>query len=242
MDVSDEIPEFLTSLSTSVIYTFEKVGKGTVTTIVSSPAMSEHYFCRPAPIVHSAWHRTSTARNEQDLLQTGQHAIDRLNGQLNQLLGALRVCEHSREAKLSSVALEPLFRQAFYENEESALQKGIDIRVCPTGASVMSNGVLLNGIPRNLVSNASNIPNPKAGFSLAAVVRAKTCASTFATRASVWRASNCRESLRHSPDLIPCGVTDLVSDYSSCAAPSKCSDIASMLAPSPLEDHDFLYS
>jgi hypothetical protein len=63
MDVSDEIPEFLTSLSTSVIYTFEKVGKGTVSTIVSSPAMSEHDFCRPALIVHSAWHRTSTARN-----------------------------------------------------------------------------------------------------------------------------------------------------------------------------------
>jgi hypothetical protein len=63
MDVSNEIPEFLTSLSTSVIYTFDKVGKGTVTTIVSSLAMSEHDFCRPALIVHSAWHRTSKARS-----------------------------------------------------------------------------------------------------------------------------------------------------------------------------------
>src|SRR5260370_15385302 len=88
----------------------------------------------------------------------------------------------------------------------------------------------------------SNIPNPKAGFSLAAVVRAKTFASTFATRASAWRTSNCRESLRHSPELILRGVTDSVSDYLSCAVPSKCSDITSMLAPSPPEDHDFPYS
>jgi signal transduction histidine kinase len=127
-------------------------------------AMAGHDLRQPLQIIQSSHDLLGIGvrtQSEQDLLQTGQHAIDRLNGQLNQLLGALRVCEHSREAKLSSVALEPFFRQAFYENEESALQKGIDIRVCPTVASVMSNAVLLNGILRNLVSNAIKYTEPK---------------------------------------------------------------------------------
>src|ERR1700704_4272979 len=88
----------------------------------------------------------------------------------------------------------------------------------------------------------SNIANLKAGFSLAAAVRAKTCASTFVTRVSVSRVSSYRESLRHSLDLIPRDVMDSVSGYSSCAGPSKCSAIASMLALSPPEDPAFPYS
>jgi signal transduction histidine kinase len=99
-------------------------------------------------------------KSEQRLLQMGQHAINGLNGLLDELLGAVRLYEHSKEAELSPVALEPLFRQACYENAEGALQKGIDIRVCPTGASVMSNAVLLNGVLRNLVSNAIKYTEP----------------------------------------------------------------------------------
>jgi signal transduction histidine kinase len=41
------------------------------------------------------------------------------------------------------------------------LQKGIDICVCPTGASVMSNALLLSGILRNLVGNAIKYSEPK---------------------------------------------------------------------------------
>src|SRR6266403_1343456 len=81
-----------------------------------------------------------------------------------------------------------------------------------------------------------------AGFSLAAAVRAKTCVSTFATRASVSRVSNFQEFLRRSLDLIPLGATGSASGYSSCAAPSKCSDTASMSALSPPEDHASQYS
>jgi two-component system, OmpR family, phosphate regulon sensor histidine kinase PhoR len=99
-------------------------------------------------------------KSEQRLLQRGQHAINHLNGLLDQLLGAVRLYEHSKEAKLSPVALEPLLRQACHENAEGALQKGIDVRVCPTGASVISNAVLLNGILRNLVSNAIKYTEP----------------------------------------------------------------------------------
>src|SRR6267378_7058638 len=208
-------------------------------------AMAGHDLRQPLQIIQSSHDLLgigTRTKSEQALLQRGQHAIDRLNRQLDQLLGAVRLSEHSKEAKLSPVALEPLFRQACHENAESALQKGIDIRVCPTGASVMSNAVLLNGILRNLVSNAIKYTEPKAGFSSAVAVRTETRASTFATRASASRASNCRESLRRSLALIPRGVTDSVSGYSSCAGPSKCSDIASTLARSPPEDHVFPYS
>src|SRR6267378_2520317 len=127
-------------------------------------AIAGHDLRQPLQIIQSSHELLGVGvrtKSEQDLLQTGQHAIDRLNGQLNQLLGALRLCEHSKEARLSPVALEPLFRQACHENRESALQKGIDIRVCPTGASVMSNALLLNSILRNLVSNAIKYTEPK---------------------------------------------------------------------------------
>jgi signal transduction histidine kinase len=127
-------------------------------------AMAGHDLRQPLQIIQSTHDRLGIGirtKSEQDLLQRGQHAIDRLSGQLGQLLGALRLSEHSREAKLSPVALEPLFRQACHENEERALQKGIDIRVCDTGASVMSNAVLLNGILQNLVSNAIKYTEPK---------------------------------------------------------------------------------
>src|SRR6267142_5747044 len=126
-------------------------------------AMAGHDLRQPLQIIQSSHELLGIGirtKSEQRLLQRGQHAIDRLIGQFDQLLGAARLYEHSKEAKLSPVALEPLFRQAYHENEESALQKGIDIRVCPTGASVMSNAVLLNGILRNLVSNAIKYTEP----------------------------------------------------------------------------------
>src|ERR1700690_2257965 len=120
-------------------------------------AMAGHDLRQPLQTIQSSHDLLGIGvrtKSEQRLLQTGQHAINRLNGLLDQLLGAVRLCEHSAEAKLSPVALEPLFRQARHENAEAALQKRIDIRLCATDASVMSNAVLLNGILRNLVSNA----------------------------------------------------------------------------------------
>jgi two-component system phosphate regulon sensor histidine kinase PhoR len=126
-------------------------------------AMAGHDLRQPLQIIQSTHERLGIGirtKSEQDLLQRGQHAIDRVNRQLDQLLGALRLYEQSKEAKLSPVALDPLFRQACHENEKSASQKGIDVRVCPTDASVMSNALLLNGILRNLISNAIKYTEP----------------------------------------------------------------------------------
>jgi signal transduction histidine kinase len=127
-------------------------------------AMAGHDLRQPLQIIQSSHELLGIGirtKSKQHLLRKGQHAIDRLNGQLDQLMGAVRLYEHSKETKLSAVALEPLFRQACFENAECALQKGIDIRLCPTRASVMSNAVLLNGILRNLVSNAIKYTEPK---------------------------------------------------------------------------------
>jgi two-component system, OmpR family, phosphate regulon sensor histidine kinase PhoR len=127
-------------------------------------AMAGHDLRQPLQIIQSSHELLGIGvrtKSEQDLLRVGQHAIDRLNEQLDQLLGALRLCEHSREAMLSPVALEPLFRQACHDNEERALKNGVEIRVCSSGASVMSNAVLLNGILRNLISNAIKYSEPK---------------------------------------------------------------------------------
>jgi two-component system phosphate regulon sensor histidine kinase PhoR len=127
-------------------------------------AMAGHDLRQPLQIIQSAHDRLGVGirtKFKQEMLELGQHAIDRLTGQLDQLLGALRLYEHSREAKLSPVQLEPLFRQACSENDESARRKGIDIIVCTTRASVMSNALLLNGILRNLIGNAIKYTDPK---------------------------------------------------------------------------------
>jgi len=126
-------------------------------------AMAGHDLRQPLQIIQSSHDLLGIGvrtKSEQRLLQKGQHAIKGLNGLLDQLLGAVRLYEHSKGIMLSPVSLEPLFRQACHENEEAALQQGIEIRLCSTSASVMSDAVLLNGILRNLVSNAIKYTEP----------------------------------------------------------------------------------
>jgi two-component system phosphate regulon sensor histidine kinase PhoR len=62
--------------------------------------------------------------------------------------------------KLSPVCLEPLLRQACDENEETALQKDIEIRTVWTSASVISDALLLGTVLRNLISNAVKYTQP----------------------------------------------------------------------------------
>jgi len=53
-----------------------------------------------------------------------------------------------------------LFLRLCNENEDAALRKGIEMRVCSTAARVISNPVLLSGIIRNLVINAVKYTEP----------------------------------------------------------------------------------
>ncbi|UPK37202.1 HAMP domain-containing histidine kinase [Bradyrhizobium sp. 186] len=126
-------------------------------------AMAGHDLRQPLQIIqgsHELLGLGVRTKSEQRLLQRGQYAINCLNGLLDELLGAVRINEHAMEAGLLPVALGPLFQHACHENAEAALQKRIEIRVCPTAASVLSNAVLLSGVLRNLISNAIKYTEP----------------------------------------------------------------------------------
>ena len=98
--------------------------------------------------------------SELRLLQFGQNAIDRLTKQFDQLLTALRLCEHAKHLTLTPIHVGALLRQASREEEEAALRKGISIRVVPTNASVLSDALLLGTVLRNLLSNAVKYTQP----------------------------------------------------------------------------------
>jgi two-component system phosphate regulon sensor histidine kinase PhoR len=83
-----------------------------------------------------------------------QSAIDLLRDQLDELVAALPLREHTKEVKLSPVRVEPLLQQATHESEVAALTKGVSIRTISTSATIESNKLLLGTVLRNLVSNA----------------------------------------------------------------------------------------
>ena len=125
--------------------------------------MAGHDLRQPLQVIRSTYDllRTcSRSKSEQAWLESGERAIIRLTGQLDRLLEALRLYEHSKTFEITSVAIAPLFWRMYSENEDAALGRGVDMRVCSTKARVMSNSVLLSGILRNLVTNAVKYTQP----------------------------------------------------------------------------------
>jgi two-component system, OmpR family, phosphate regulon sensor histidine kinase PhoR len=84
-------------------------------------------------------------------LQLGEPAVARLTEQLDRLAGALRLYERATTMELSPAPLAPFDSV----RTDPVRQKGLDPRIRPTRAAVMSNAVLLDGIVRNLVRNAA---------------------------------------------------------------------------------------
>lgn len=95
--------------------------------------------------------RTSS---ELQYLRYGQNALDRLNGQLNQILTALRVREGAQRFELESLCVREVLRQACRENELDALRKGVSLHMVSSKAAILSDRLLLGAALRNLVSNA----------------------------------------------------------------------------------------
>lgn len=125
--------------------------------------MVGHDLRQPLQIIQGTYEllrRRAGSKSEQAWLECGERAIGRLAEQLDRLLGAIRLYECTKTMELSSVALAPLFWRLFNENEDAALRRGIDMRVCSTEAHVISNPVLLSGILRNLVTNAVKYTEP----------------------------------------------------------------------------------
>jgi signal transduction histidine kinase len=125
--------------------------------------MAGHDLRQPLQVIQSAYEWLGSrvsGTSEKVRLERGERAIARLTEQLDRLVGALRLYEHTKSMVLAPVPLAPLLRRIASENEEAAREKGIDLRVSATSAAIMSNAVLLDGILRNLVRNAVKYTEP----------------------------------------------------------------------------------
>jgi two-component system, OmpR family, phosphate regulon sensor histidine kinase PhoR len=120
-------------------------------------AIAGHDLRQPLQIIQSAHEllglgiRTSS---ELRCLRSGQNAIDRLKDQLEQILTALRVRECRGRLELTPVRVYQVLRQACRENQQAALSKGISIHMVSSGATILSDSLLLGAALRNLVGNA----------------------------------------------------------------------------------------
>jgi signal transduction histidine kinase len=97
---------------------------------------------------------------QQAWLDRGERAVTKLTEQLNCLVDAFYLAERTNALEISSVALGPLFWRLQHENEDAALQRGIDLHAASTKANVESNPVLLGCVLRNFLTNAVKYTEP----------------------------------------------------------------------------------
>ena len=102
----------------------------------------------------------SEASPQQAWLDRGERAVRKLTEQLDCMVDAFYLAERADGLEVSPVALGPLFWRLRHDNEDTAIQRGIDLRVLAANAHVVSNPVLLNCILRNLLTNAIKYTEP----------------------------------------------------------------------------------
>jgi signal transduction histidine kinase len=124
--------------------------------------MAGHDLRQPLQVIQNAyeWLGARAAASERARVERGERAIARLTEQLDRLLGALRLYEHTKSIEVVPVPLAPLLRRIGAENVQAAEEKGVELRIARTTAAVMSHPVLLDGILRNLVRNAVKYTEP----------------------------------------------------------------------------------
>ena len=188
-------------------------------------AMAGHDLRQPLQIfqyVHDRFGNGARTRSELDMLRVGQGAIDRLRAQLDQLLAALQLRERAGHIEASPVALEPLLREVYRESEWSVLQKGLEIRLVPSAAWIMSDPLLLRAVVRNLLNNAIKYTEPGGRISWDAGTFAIAFGSTSSIPASASPRNNCREFSKHLPVSTLRGKTDWELAFSLCDKSSQC--------------------
>ena len=97
---------------------------------------------------------------QQAWLDRGERAVMKLTEQLNCLVDAFYLAERANALEVSPIGLGALFWRLRHENEDAALQRGVDLRAVSTTAHVASNSVLLSCILRNLLTNAIRYTEP----------------------------------------------------------------------------------
>ena len=119
--------------------------------------MAGHDLRQPLQVIQSTydWFELGAGTpSEKALLKRGERALARITEQLDRLIGALRLHEHMREIEVSRVALFPALLKLARDCADQVEQKDIELKLCHSTASIMTNAVLLDGILRNLVQNA----------------------------------------------------------------------------------------
>jgi signal transduction histidine kinase len=97
---------------------------------------------------------------QQAWLDRGERAVSKLTEQLDCLVDAFYLAERANALEVSSVGLGPLFWRLRHENEDAAIQRGVDLRAITANVHVMSNRVLLGCVLRNLLTNAIRYTEP----------------------------------------------------------------------------------
>jgi two-component system, OmpR family, phosphate regulon sensor histidine kinase PhoR len=126
-------------------------------------AMAGHDLRQPLQSITGAYDwlaRRLTTSSEQEYIRRGHAAIMNLTRQLDLLIEALRLHQHSASIDLVPVGLAPVFARVCGECEDLASRKGLALHTCPNRAIVLSDAVLLEGILRNLVRNALRYTRP----------------------------------------------------------------------------------
>ncbi|HEY2526708.1 MAG TPA: HAMP domain-containing sensor histidine kinase [Xanthobacteraceae bacterium] len=126
-------------------------------------AMAGHDLRQPLQTIMTAYEwlgRRLDTSSEHEYVRRGMFAITQLSDQLNLLVEALRLHEHSANVEPVPVALMPILARLSGENEELADRKGLTLRIRPTHAAVISDPFLLEGILRNLIRNAVKYTGP----------------------------------------------------------------------------------
>ena len=126
-------------------------------------AIAGHDLRQPLQIIQAAYERLGRGvrtSSEQLYLRSGQNAVDRLKEHLEQILAALRIRERAQRLELKPVCVNQVLRQACRESEQDALTKGVSIHMVSSGATIVSDSLLLGAVLRNLVNNAIKYTQP----------------------------------------------------------------------------------
>jgi two-component system, OmpR family, phosphate regulon sensor histidine kinase PhoR len=130
---------------------------------VSILAMATHDLRQPLQAIISALDlltRRITEGPERAHLERGEQASAQLGEKLEQLADALHIYQHLGRISPEPVVVEPIVQRVAVQLGGPARRKGVDFRVVPTRAVILSQPVLLDGILRNLAHNALDHTSP----------------------------------------------------------------------------------
>jgi two-component system phosphate regulon sensor histidine kinase PhoR len=126
-------------------------------------AMAGHDLRKPLQSIVAAYDwlaRRLGSSSEQEYLRRGRLAIAQLTDQLDLLIEALRMHEHSVDIQPTPVVLGPILVRLCRESKDIAEHEDLTLHANPTRAVAMSDAVLLQGILRNLIRNAVKYTGP----------------------------------------------------------------------------------